>query len=83
MEMKLEDKKRINEEKTIMTYEEISKVLEINGEELAIYLPNELFSELQGYMVDSSHVAYAYSYMYLSALPVSQLQILQHRSFIR
>ena len=49
-----------------MTYEEISKVLEINGKESDIFLPNEIFSDLQPYITDSSHIAYAYSYTYLT-----------------
>lgn len=49
-----------------MTYEEISKVLEINGKESPVFMPNEMFEGLQGYLEDSSHIAYAYSYMYLS-----------------
>lgn len=49
-----------------MRYEEISKVLEINGKESPVFMPNEMFEDLQGYLEDSSHIAYAYSYMYLS-----------------
>lgn len=49
-----------------MTYDEISNVLEIDGKESPVFMPNELFSELQNYMVDSSHIAYAYSHMYLT-----------------
>ncbi|MBE1556771.1 hypothetical protein H4683_003897 [Filibacter limicola] len=44
-----------------MTYEEISKALEISGKESDIFLPNEIFSDLQAYMIDSSYVVYAYS----------------------
>lgn len=49
-----------------MTYEEICKVLEISGKESDVFLPNEIFSDLQACIIDSSHIAYAYSYMYLT-----------------
>ena len=49
-----------------MTYEEISKLLEIDGKESPVFMPNEIFEDLQAYTIDSSHVAYAYSYMYLT-----------------
>lgn len=48
-----------------MTYEEIGQVLEIDGKEVEVYMPNELFEDLQNLMKDSSHIAYAYSYLYL------------------
>lgn len=49
-----------------MTYEEIRNILEINGKESPVFMPNELFQNLQWYLEDSSHLAYAYSYMYLT-----------------
>lgn len=48
-----------------MKVEEIKKVLSITGRESDIFLPNEIFSDLQGYIVDSTHIALAYSYSYL------------------
>lgn len=48
-----------------MRYEEISKLLEINGKESPVFMPNELFEDLQNQMKDATHIAYAYSYTYL------------------
>lgn len=44
---------------------EINKLLNITGKESAIFMPNEIFSDLQGYITKSTEVAYAYSYTYL------------------
>jgi len=49
-----------------MKIEEINKVLSITGKESDIFLPNEIFSDLQDYISDSTHVAFAYSYIYLT-----------------
>lgn len=48
-----------------MTYQEISKLLKIDGKEVKIFMPNEIFDDLQNQMKDATHIAYAYSYMYL------------------
>lgn len=48
-----------------MTYEEVSNLLEINGKESPVFMPNELFTDLQKYISDSSHIAFGYSYLYL------------------
>lgn len=49
-----------------MNQKEIMQLLVINGKESPVFMPNEIFEDLQSNMVDSSHVAYAYSYMYLT-----------------
>lgn len=49
-----------------MNYNEIKEVLQIDGKESKVFMPNEIFEDLQNEMKDSSHIAYAYSYMYLS-----------------
>ncbi|MGE7949742.1 hypothetical protein [Lysinibacillus sp. NPDC093688] len=48
-----------------MKIEEIKLLLKINGKESEIFLPNEIFSDLQDYIKDSRHIAFAYSYCYL------------------
>lgn len=48
-----------------MRIKEINKVLSITGKESAIFMPNEIFSDLQGYITKSTEIAYAYSYTYL------------------
>lgn len=49
-----------------MKVEEINKVLSVTGRESDIFLPNEIFSDLQDYITDSAHIAFAYSYCYLT-----------------
>lgn len=49
-----------------MKFEEINKVLSITGKESNIFLPNEIFSDLQDYITDGKEIAYAYSYIYLT-----------------
>ncbi|ATP40122.1 hypothetical protein CSE16_08695 [Solibacillus sp. R5-41] len=49
-----------------MKVEEIKRVLSITGKEPDIFLPNEIFSDLQGYLTNSKKVAFAYSYCYLT-----------------
>lgn len=49
-----------------MKIEEINKVLSITGKESDIFLPNEIFSDLQDNITDGTHVAFAYSYCYLT-----------------
>ena len=49
-----------------MKFEEINKVLSITGKESNIFLPNEIFSDLQDYITDGREIAYAYSCCYLT-----------------
>lgn len=49
-----------------MNFEKIKVLLKITGKESDIFLPNEIFSDLQGYITNSTHVAFAYSYCYLT-----------------
>lgn len=49
-----------------MKIEEIKLLLGIKGKESEIFLPNEIFSDLQGYITDSTQLAFAYSYSYLT-----------------
>lgn len=49
-----------------MEKQEIKFLLEINGKESQVFLPNEIFSNLQGYITNSTDLAYAYSYCYLT-----------------
>lgn len=49
-----------------MSFEEIKSVLEINGKESQVFLPNEIFKDLRKNITNGSHVAYAYSYVYLA-----------------
>ena len=49
-----------------MSFEEIKSVLEINGKELQVFLPNEIFEDLRDNLTSGTHVAYAYSYLYLT-----------------
>ncbi|WP_427124721.1 hypothetical protein ACQCPP_12405 [Priestia megaterium] len=48
----------------MMTYNEIERVLQINGNESHIYLPNDIFEELK-VIENVQHRAFAYSYIYL------------------
>ena len=56
----------ITQENHDMNIEEIKALLKITGKESDIFLPNEIFSDLQGYITNSTHVAFAYSYCYLT-----------------
>ncbi|WP_366162641.1 hypothetical protein ABXS71_06190 [Bacillus infantis] len=47
-----------------MKFEEIEKCLDFYEKEI-IYMPNELFSELQENITNSSQLTFAYSYLYL------------------
>lgn len=49
-----------------MNFYEIKALLEINGKESQVFLPNEIFDDLQDYLTNSAQVAYAYSYCYLT-----------------
>jgi len=49
-----------------MNFAEIKSVLEINGKESQVFLPNEVFDDLQGYLTSGTQLAYAYSYLYLT-----------------
>jgi len=49
-----------------MNLKEINSTLGITGKEVDVYLPNEIFSDLESYLVDSPQIAYAYSYTYLA-----------------
>jgi len=49
-----------------MSFEEIKVLLEINGKESQVFLPNEIFDDLQGYITNGAQLAYAYSYLYLT-----------------
>ena len=49
-----------------MSFSEIKSLLEINRKEAQVFLPNEIFSDLQDNITNGTHVAYAYSYLYLT-----------------
>ncbi|MFV2046876.1 hypothetical protein CJ195_21860 [Bacillus sp. UMB0899] len=51
-----------------MKYEEIYELLQYNnhkGYESNVYMPNEIFEDLQNYIKNTPHIAFAYSYYYL------------------
>ncbi|MEK4387533.1 hypothetical protein MKZ25_17455 [Solibacillus sp. FSL W7-1464] len=49
-----------------MNFAEIKSVLEINGKESQVFLPNEIFDDLLDYLKSGTQVAYAYNYLYLT-----------------
>lgn len=49
-----------------MNFYQIKSTLKITGKESKVFIPNEIFSDLQGYITKGTHVAYAYSYYYLT-----------------
>ena len=49
-----------------MSFDGIKSALEINGKESQVFLPNEIFEDLQGYLTSNKELAYAYSYLYLT-----------------
>lgn len=51
----------------ILDYNELSTLLEFNEKENKLFMPNEIFNDLKLYIKDnSSHIAFAYSYIYLT-----------------
>ena len=48
----------------MMTYAEMKQLLQFNEHESKIFMPNEIFSDLQKNIDNPSHVAFAYSYIY-------------------
>lgn len=48
----------------MMTYTEMEQILQFNDYESKIFMPNEIFSDLQNNINNPSHVAFAYSYIY-------------------
>ena len=49
-----------------MRMKEIMEKVKYNENDFAIYTPNEVFEDLQCQLKDSTHIAYAYSYLYLT-----------------
>lgn len=49
-----------------MTYEEIVKLLQYNEKETNLYMPNEIFENLQNNIKNAPHIGFAYSYLYLT-----------------
>lgn len=49
-----------------MNFYQIKSTLKITGKESKVFLPNEIFDDLQGYITNGTHLAYAYSYYYLT-----------------
>ncbi|MBE1557030.1 hypothetical protein [Sporosarcina limicola] len=50
-----------------MRIEEISNLLQFNEEyENKVYMPNEIFTDLQKHIKNTPHIAFSYSYIYLS-----------------
>lgn len=48
-----------------MNYYQIKSALNISRKESKVFIPNEIFSDLQSYITNGTHLAYAYSYYYL------------------
>ncbi|GKV64095.1 MULTISPECIES: hypothetical protein [unclassified Sporosarcina] len=48
-----------------MKFEEISKVLNYDEKEWKVFISNEILGELKNHIKSGSHIAFAYSYMYL------------------
>lgn len=48
-----------------MNYQEIKKYLQYNENESKVYMPNEIFEDLQNNMKKTVHIPVAYSYYYL------------------
>ena len=48
----------------MMTYAEIEQLLQFNDYESKIFMPNEIFGDLQKNIDNASHIAFAYSYIY-------------------
>ena len=48
----------------MMTYAELEQLLQFNEHESKIFMPNEIFSDLQKNIDNASHIAFAYSYIY-------------------
>jgi len=47
-----------------MTYAEMEQLLQFNEHESKIFMPNEIFGDLQKNIDNPSHIAFAYSYIY-------------------
>lgn len=47
-----------------MTYAEMEQLLQFNDYESKIFMPNEIFGDLQKNIDNPSHIAFAYSYIY-------------------
>ncbi|MER2127131.1 hypothetical protein [Solibacillus sp.] len=45
-----------------MNFYQIKSTLKITGKESKVFIPNEIFSDLQGYITNGTHLAYAYSH---------------------
>ncbi|HZG59909.1 MAG TPA: hypothetical protein VEY68_05480 [Anoxybacillus sp.] len=48
----------------MMTYTEMEQLLQFNDHESKIFMPNEIFGDLQKNIENPSHIAFAYSYIY-------------------
>jgi len=48
----------------MMTYAEMEQLLQFNDYESKVFMPNEVFSDLQKNIDNASHIAFAYSYIY-------------------
>lgn len=48
----------------MMTYAEMKQLLKFNDYESKIFMPNEIFGDLQKNIDNPSHIAFAYSYIY-------------------
>jgi len=48
----------------MMTYTEMEQLLQFNDYESKIFIPNEIFPDLQKNIDNPSHIAFAYSYIY-------------------
>lgn len=48
----------------MMTYTDMEQLLQFNDYESKIFMPNEIFGDLQKNIDNASHIAFAYSYIY-------------------
>lgn len=65
-----------------MNFYQIKSTLKITGKESKVFIPNEIFSDLQGYITNGSHVAYAYSYYYLTHFLYRNCKYLNTKVFL-
>lgn len=65
-----------------MNFYQLKSTLQITGKESKVFIPNEIFGDLQGYITNGSHVAYAYSYYYLTHFLYRNCKYLNTKVFL-